>query len=364
DQVAAGAAHGLNPLVANYGPALLDRAVLDALCRVRGISVFNAMASNLAGITNCSLVPDLDGFDMDAFVRSLRPARAIAARHTVGLVDAIGDPSGGPDDGLPRTLREAIAAYGHRWFKLKVAGDLDADLARLAEIAAELDRIDGAYHVTLDGNEQYRDADGVALLLERIAATPALGRLAGAIAFIEQPIARGAALDTDVTAIAGRWPLLIDESDATLAAFTRARALGYAGVSSKSCKGLYKSILNVARCRMWNEHAGAPRAFMSAEDLSTQAGLAVQQDLALATLIGCRHVERNGHHYVNGMAGVPETEQAAFLAAHADLYHRAHGVVRLTITGGDIALGSLACPGFAAGAEPDWDALRPMPRAA
>ena len=62
---------------------------------------------------------------------------------------------------------------------------------------------------------------------------------------------------------------------------------------------------------------------MSAEDLTTQAGVAVQQDLALATLIGATHVERNGHHYVDGMAGAPQAEQDAFLAAHPDLYHRA-----------------------------------------
>ena len=38
--------------------------------------------------------------------------------------------------------------------------------------------------------------------------------------------------------------MLIDESDDGLDAFPRARALGYAGVSSKMCKGLYKSLLN------------------------------------------------------------------------------------------------------------------------
>ena len=102
---------------------------------------------------------------------------------------------------------------------------------------------------------------------------------------------------------------------------------------------------------------------MSAEDLSTQAGLGVQQDLALASLIGCAHVERNGHHYVNGMAGLPEGEQDGFLAAHQDLYHRADGVVRITIDDGAIALGSLACPGFASAAMPDWRAMRSMPGA-
>src|SRR5262249_39166319 len=71
----------------------------------------------------------------------------------------------------------------------------------------------------------------------------------------------------------------LDESDAELSAFPSARDLGYTGVSSKCCKGLYKSVLNAARCRMCNAEAGGERYFMSGEDLTTQAGLAVQQDL-------------------------------------------------------------------------------------
>src|SRR5262249_20315316 len=35
-QIAAGAACGLNPLVASFGPAQIDRAVLDAICRSAG----------------------------------------------------------------------------------------------------------------------------------------------------------------------------------------------------------------------------------------------------------------------------------------------------------------------------------------
>ena len=100
---------------------------------------------------------------------------------------------------------------------------------------------------------------------------------------------------------------------------------------------------------------------MSAEDLTTQGGVAVQQDLALATLIGATHVERNGHHYVDGMAGAPEPEQDAFLTAHPDLYHRAgDGRVRLAIRDGAVALGSLATPGLAVGAMPDFQAMQKM----
>ena len=67
----------------------------------------------------------------------------------------------------------------------------------------------------------------------------------------------------------------------------------------------------------------------------------MQQDLALVNLIGIRHVERNGHHYVNGMAGLPAAEQTTFLTEHPDLYERSHGAVRLKIRAGQLAFGRL-----------------------
>ena len=101
---------------------------------------------------------------------------------------------------------------------------------------------------------------------------------------------------------------------------------------------------------------------MSAEDLTTQAGLSVQQDLALVNLLGITHVERNGHHYVNGMAAQSPAEQQAFLAAHPDVYEQSQGAVRLSIFGGRIALGSLATPGFASAAMPDFNAMTAIAR--
>jgi hypothetical protein len=280
----------------------------------------------------------------------------------VGLVDPIteDDIAEGErlHDGLPQSLEACIARYGLTYFKLKVGGDLEADIDRLARIAAVLDGIQGPYFATLDGNEQYADAEAALALWRAIEADPRLARLKESILFVEQPINRARALDADVTALAARKPVEIDESDDSLDAFPRAKALGYTGVSSKSCKGFYKSLLNRARCAAWNRREGRERYFMSAEDLTTQAGLALQQDLALATLIGCTHVERNGHHYVNGMAGAPEAEQGAFLAAHPDLYRREDGVVRLRIENGTIALGSLVAAGLASAPHPDVTAMR------
>lgn len=357
-QIALGTAQGMNSLVACYGPALIDRALLDAACRAAGVSFYQAVKTNLPRLSAPGWQADLMAFDMEAFLEDLAPAPRIAARHTVGLLDPITKRS--LNDGLPETLEEVIARYGHRWFKLKVSGDVAADLERLAEIAAVLERIGEPYHATLDGNEQFASADAALDLWRRIKAEPRLRRLAASVAFIEQPVKRANALSQDVSALGEEKPVIIDESDDSLEAFPRARRLGYAGVSSKTCKGLYKSLLNAARCRMWNREEGTQRYFMSGEDLTVQAGLALQQDLALVSLLGLTHVERNGHHYVNGMAALPQAEQEAFLRAHPDLYERSHGAVRLTIQAGMISMQSLACAGYASQAMPDWEAMRRM----
>jgi hypothetical protein len=353
----AAAAQGFNPLLSGYGPALVDRAVLDALCRVLGVSFYDAMRANLPDLGPAH--PAFAGFQFDGFLAGLRPGSSIHARHTVGLVDAItaADQAERVGDGLPETLDEVVAAYGHRYFKLKVGGKVEADLARLQAIAAVLDRSQQPYFASLDGNEQYESAEGLLELVRRIRGTPRLQRLWQSILFIEQPIARKLALDVDMgQADLGR-PVIIDESDGELDAFVRARARGYSGVSSKTCKGLYKSVLNAARCAAWNREEETDHYFLSAEDLTTQAGLAVQQDLALVNLLGITHVERNGHHYVNGMAALPRAEQQAFLAAHPDLYEDSHGAARLRIREGQLAIGSLACAGFASGVLPDFAAM-------
>src|SRR5215475_8308536 len=46
----AGARHDLNPLVACFGSAQLDRAILDALCRLQRMSFYEAIQGNFVGI--------------------------------------------------------------------------------------------------------------------------------------------------------------------------------------------------------------------------------------------------------------------------------------------------------------------------
>src|SRR4029077_1687579 len=118
---------------------------------------YQAMRVNLPGV-DPTLLPaqlrDLAGFDMERFLTQLTPAATIAARHTVGLVDAIAGHPREVDDGLPESLEEAVAVYGHTFFKLKVGGAADADLQRLVEIAAVVGGLARALPVSLGGQQR------------------------------------------------------------------------------------------------------------------------------------------------------------------------------------------------------------------
>lgn len=346
---------GENRLVAGFGPALIARAALDAWCRLARISFFDAVGRNLIGMAGEFLPADIGAEHAHAVLASLRASSSIAARHTIGLLDPItgAEIAESLNDGLPQSLEAVIALYGHCWFKIKLAGDVDADIDRLLRIAAVLKRVPG-YGVTLDGNEQFPAPEAVTELLSRMEAAPELATLRAAIAYIEQPLPRAITLDTPLGELASRLPFLIDESDDSDQAFGQAVALGYRGVSSKTCKGIYRSLLKAIRARNMSG------LFLSGEDLTCQAGISVQQDLALVSLLGLSNVERNGHHYVDGMQGASAEEMDRFATAHPDLYLRDRTGLHLRIVDGQIATTSLASAGYASSVLPDFRTMRPL----
>ena len=359
----------LPPLLAGLGPALLERALLDAVCRLVEAPFERVLRANAFGLGACpGAFADLRAFDFAGFLARLRVAPEIAVRHTVGLGDPIrradaadAGADGMIDDGLPESLEEAIEVWRPRHFKVKVAGASRADAERLIEIATLLDAAAPDSVVTLDGNESFADIDAALALIALLDGEPRLARFADRILYFEQPLPRARALETDVRLLAARTAVVIDESDDHDDAFLAARAAGYAGVSIKSCKGVLRAVANAARCAAWNAEAGRDaRWFVSAEDLTTQAGLGVQQDLLLASALGCAHAERNGHWYVGGMRGASDAEQRRFAAAHPDLYEIGPTGIRLRIVGGRLSLASLGEVGFAASALPDLSSMAPL----
>jgi L-alanine-DL-glutamate epimerase-like enolase superfamily enzyme len=346
-QVAACTKEDIPALAAAYGPAEIDKAVLDALLRAVDKNFFDGMAANVAGV-DARLTPDLSGDEVATFLASRRRLDRVAVRHTVGMDDKV-EGKGGVADPADNA--------GARYFKLKLGGDPLADTARLIQIGKELGRLPYDCKVTLDANEQYADLAALGALVASLDHDSALRPIAAKLLYVEQPMPREIFRQSPLGALTRR-DFIIDEADDSYDAFPAAKALGYRGISSKSCKGIYKSVLNAARAAKWS--AGGEKFFITGEDLTCQAGLGVQQDLALGAFIGVTHAERNGHHYVDGFAGAPDKEAKAFLAAHPDLYARDGNSIRLSIHDGDLLTGSLSSAGFASGAHPDWAALKPL----
>jgi len=346
-QVATCAKKNIPALAAAYGPAEIDKAILDALLRAMDTNFFDGMAGNVAGI-DARLSPDLKETDIAQFLAGRKPLPRVAIRHTVGLDDTVEGEGG---------VADARENAGANYFKLKLSGDFAADAVRLTRIGKELDRLGRDYKVTLDANEQYADLSALHALTDRLDHDAALRSIASRLLYVEQPMPRDITRQSPLRSLAAHG-FIIDEADDSYDAFPAARTLGYCGISSKSCKGLYKSVVNATRAAKWS--ADGARFFVTGEDLTCQAGLAVQQDLALGAFIGVTHAERNGHHYVDGFVETPAAEAAAFAAAHPDLYADAGRGIRLSIHDGDLLTGSLATTGFATSVHPDWSALAPL----
>ncbi|MGI9452614.1 MAG: mandelate racemase [Geminicoccaceae bacterium] len=357
-------ANDFNRLGASFGSSMLERAVIDGLGRALGKSLFQMVVDNDLGIDLDALSPELSGLGLRKILPD-NPLQRVAARHTVGLADPITsadvEPRETVDDGLPETLEDYLAEDGIRYLKIKVSGDLDQDLERLGRIADLLYRDDRRFGISLDGNEQYREIERFSTLIVRLSEEPALKPLYRDILFIEQPLERGVALDPaiapELKRLSAIKPVIIDEADGWVSAFKEAVALGYRGTSHKNCKGVYKSLHNLAWAKSHNLRLGCDELFMSAEDLSNLPVVALQADLATVAMLGIGHVERNGHHYFRGLGHLSEPEKQAALDQHPDLYERRGDEVFLRIDEGELACASIQTPGMGFSALPDIEAM-------
>jgi len=226
--------------------------------------------------------------------------------------------------------------------------DLDTD--RLDAIATLIrDTVGDSAHITIDGNEQFDSMDGVLELMDRLGGTDAGAWLKQRLLLIEQPLLRTCTFDASRNTGIHRLPapVIIDEADGAMDSLPEAAALGYGGVSVKNCKGVFRALLNKARCDLSN---GA--LLQSAEDLTNLPIVALQQDLCTISTLGIDHVERNGHHYFNGLQHLPRTDIDAAMTDHSDLYRNE----TLHIDAGQLHIASLHCTGYGYAPTPDFTA--------
>jgi len=337
-------------LVRGFGVALIERAILDAVCRAAGLSFRQAIAGDTFGFRPGDVLPELRGWDLAASLGA--PLERVRVRHTIGGVDPLRTTDVPADervdDGLPVALEGDVERYGLTSFKIKLGGDPRADARRLFDVADALDRLVGANldEVTLDANEQYADLAELGRVLDVVATGDAGAKLLAKLAFIEQPLDRARSFDASLTADlkALPFPVILDEADHGVEAFPHALDLGYGGVSVKNCKGVFRALINHGVC-------ATRGGFQSAEDLTNVPVLPLHQDLATVALLGLLHVERNGHHYFRGLDHLTPEERRAVLAAHPELYEEREGGAFLRIEKGRLDLSAIdAAPGYASAA--------------
>jgi L-alanine-DL-glutamate epimerase-like enolase superfamily enzyme len=352
EQAAWASAEGHPPLLANLGVSLVERALLDALCRHLGQPIHEVIRENLIGIRLGDVRLELNDLSL-AEALPEKPRPTIIARHTIGL----GDPLTTDDvtdetranDTLPLDLESCIRAYGLTHFKIKVCGNLATDLPRLRTIAELL----GPQALfTLDGNEQYASIPAFREHWEAWREDETVREFLDAgLLLVEQPAHRDETFASAVAADFSSWPerpsFIIDEADGSLESLPNALDLGYDGASHKNCKGIVKGIANAATLAQ----AGASRerpVHLSGEDLANVGPIALLQDLAIMATLGIEHVERNGHHYFKGLSAWPESVRETILAHHGDLYHHhPEGYPALRIENGRLDLATLNSAPFA-----------------
>jgi hypothetical protein len=362
-----GDASKLNHLTASHGSSLMERALIDALGVARDQSYHSLLTTNALGIDFAALHTELAGMEPRDIIAS-RPLEAIAIRHTVGLGDPIHVTDVAAenrlDDGLPQALEEYARTQRLTYFKVKVSGEIDADLERLREVAGMLATVCGDdYWITLDGNEQFKEMESFEALVNSIRSDDGLQRFFERIVYIEQPLDRSIALNEDVEsgvrAVAKHKPMLVDESDGDLDSFEMALQRGYTGVSTKNCKGLIKALTNLALAKLHTEKSGVAH-FLSAEDLMNLPVVPVHQDLTHIAALGIGHAERNGHHYVRGLDHLSASERAACARVHGSLYGKLDSTLAMKITEGSIDVTSLQVPGLGLGMPTDTSSMIPL----
>lgn len=325
-------------LVWNLGVTFLERAVIDAVCRVRGTTFGAAVRDGSLGTDPGAVYDDLDGVEPAEHLPA-EPAREVAVRHTVGFDDPLVAADGErPGDGLPWTLAEIVETHGVEYFKVKLCGDPEADAERLRRVAAVVGKRVDEPRFTVDANESYESVADLRATWAAIERENALDSVEAGLLFVEQPFPREWALSENVGEALAAWegpPVVIDESDSRPRDAGRALERGYAGTSYKACKGVFKGIVNAC---LVGERGG----LLSAEDLTTVGPVDLCQDLAVVATLGVDHVERNGHHFLRGLAAFPEETREGALAAHPDLY-RSHegGFPAVDITDGVVSLNSV-----------------------
>ena len=324
-------ANGLNPLTHVLRRSPCSTARSSTRCAgMRDVSFVDGVLAQSAGPRRADLTPDLARLRFRCVSRDARCADvdrcAPHGRHGRPADRRRRRRGHDPDDGLPVSLADVIARYRQslvqaearrrrrrRHRPARARSHPCSIRCRISRDARRQRAVPGCRDARRIRCRAARRASGLARLAKRCATSSSRFRArARSTPTCTDRWTRDAADHRRVRCDARRLPAARARS-ATRAC--RARA---ARASTSRC-----STLRAARAGM-RRRSRRPRS-CPAKTLPRRPGLAVQQDLALAALLGFTHVERNGHHYAAGIRGAArERARAAYVSG------RASGPVRRT----------------------------------
>ncbi|MDN5899931.1 MAG: hypothetical protein L0H74_07675 [Brachybacterium sp.] len=217
------------------------------------------------------------------------PRRLLPVQHALGVGDPLTAADAAPG---VRDLEDWIRAEGVHHLKLKLSGEVPADLERLRaarRIAAPL-RPD--LRLSLDPNESYA-LPALAELLDNLAREDP--DLLAMIDYLEQPVPRDEEPGpAELRRIAARAPVLLDEGYSRLSQLSVLADQGWSGVVIKAAKGQSRAMITQAL-------ASAAGIRIAIQDL-TAVDHALEHSLGLAAVlpVSWPGVECNSRQFAPG----------------------------------------------------------------
>lgn len=308
----------------------IDAAIHDAYGRVHKSNSFNLLSEKYCNEDLSHFLDEqFEGEYLDQY--TLRePTPTLPLYHLVGALDPLtdADATDRPEDDLPVTLGEWIAADGLTHLKIKLSGDnLDWDIDRVLAIEkvaleAQAARECANWFYSCDFNEKCESAEYVIEFLNKIKASSQIAY--DRIQYIEQPTSRD--LETASAAkmheVAKLKPVVIDEALVDYESLLKCRELGYSGVALKACKGQTESLLAAAAAQKFG-------MFLCVQDLTCPGASFLHSTSLAAHIPGIAAIEGNARQYCPG----PNTKWAKY---YSDMFNITDGTVsskRLSETG-------------------------------
>lgn len=322
----------------------IDAAIHDAFGRVHKSNSFDLLSADYCNEDLSYYLDDqFSGEYLDQYTLR-KPMPTLPLYHLIGALDPLtdGDVTDRPNDDLPVTLGEWVAADGLTHLKIKLSGeDLTWDIDRvlaIEKIVADAQAARGCkdWVYSCDFNEKCQSADYVIEFLKKVKASSA--EAYERIQYIEQPTSRDleAASAAKMHEVAKLKPVVIDEALVDFESLLKCRELGYSGVALKACKGQTESLLAAAAAQKFG-------MFLCVQDLTCPGASFLHSSSLAARIPGIAAIEGNARQYCPG----PNTKWQKY---YPDMFN---------ITNGTVATGRLSETGLGFHL-PEWNSTKPM----